>query len=351
MPNEFKIGRYSIGQGHPCFIIAEAGVNHNGSVELAKRMVDAAKSAGADAIKFQTFIPEEMTSELAEKADYQNKNDPRHKTQLEMLRSLAFSPEQFKELKVYCDNVGVLFLSTPFEVKSVDILENLGVLAYKIPSGEITNIQLLEYIAKKGKPIILSTGMSSIKEIKFALETIYAAGNKQVAVLQCTTSYPASPETLNLRAMQSIAKKFKVSVGLSDHSEGIVAPIAAVALGACVIEKHFTLDRTMEGPDHKASLEPKELKAMVDAIRKTELMLGTGIKKPHESEFAILKHARKSIFASVEIKSGEKISKDNVIIKRPLIGIPAESLGKALGKKAKRNISAKESIKWKDLGD
>lgn len=351
MPIEFKIGRYSIGQGHPCFIIAEAGVNHNGSMELAKKMIDEAKSAGADAIKFQTFISENLVSEDAQKAEYQSKNDPRHKTQLEMLKSLELSQNQFKELKDYCDSVGILFLSTPFDLQSVDILERIGVVAYKIPSGEITNLQLIEYVSRKGKPIILSTGMANLKEIKRAIEVIHSTGNNQVAVLQCTTSYPAPAETLNLRAIQTLAKKFKIPVGLSDHSEGVIASVAAVAIGACILEKHFSLDKLMQGPDHKASLEPKELKEMIYSIRTTEKMLGSGIKKAQEIELSILKHARKSIFASTNIQAGERISKENISLKRPLVGIPAEDADKAIGKMAKINISARKPIKWKDLGD
>lgn len=344
MPNEFKIGRYSVGQGHPCFIIAEAGVNHNGSMELAKKMVDAAKSAGADAVKFQTFVSENLVSESAEKADYQTANDPRHKTQLEMLKSLELSPDQFREIKNYCDSIGIMFLSTPFDMQSVDVLERLEVPAYKIPSGEITNLQLLEYIAKKGKPIILSTGMANMKEIKKAFEIIYATGNKQVAVLQCTTSYPAPPETLNLRVIQTLIKKFNVPVGFSDHSEGILAPIAAVALGACVIEKHFTLDKTLSGPDHNASLEPKELQAMVDAIRRTEKMLGIGVKKPQELELAISKHIRKGLFAAVNIQKGEAITAQKIIAKRPAIGILSEEFEEIVGSVAKTHIAAGDSL-------
>ncbi|MFA6530282.1 MAG: N-acetylneuraminate synthase family protein, partial [Candidatus Micrarchaeia archaeon] len=263
MPIGFKIGSHAIGPGNPVFIIAEAGVNHNGDLGLAKQLVDVAAKSGADAVKFQTFDADELASESAEKAEYQKKNDSRHKNQNEMLKSLQLSEQDFKVLKNYCSEKRIIFLSTPFDIKSANLLESLGVAAYKISSGEITNVPLLRHIAKFGKPIILSTGMADLAEVEKAVKLLKKEGNNDLVLLHCTTSYPAPSESLNLRAIQTLEKKFKTAVGFSDHSQGVIAPIVAIGLGACVIEKHFTLDKTLPGPDHVASLEPAELAAMV----------------------------------------------------------------------------------------
>ncbi|MFA5049556.1 MAG: N-acetylneuraminate synthase [Candidatus Micrarchaeia archaeon] len=349
MAIKFKIGGHWIGNSKPCFIIAEAGVNHNGKLNLAKKLIATAKKAGADAVKFQTFVSKDLVSETAQKAEYQKANDRRHETQFEMLKSLELTPKQFMDLKTYCKKLDILFLSTPFDLASVELLEKLGISAYKIPSGEITNLQLLRHVARKGKPIILSTGMAGISEIARALKVIYSTGNKRVAILQCTTSYPAPPNTLNLRTIPVLTKKFRMPVGFSDHSEGIVAPVVAVSLGACIIEKHFTLARTLPGPDHKASIEPKELKAMVDAIRTTEQMLGEGLKKKQEIEKEISPHIRKGLYAKTTIKKGEKLTSRNITAKRPVKGLPAEKFDWVLGRHMNINLAEGEPIYLADI--
>ncbi len=349
MSETITIGSRRIGTHEPCFIIAEAGVNHNGSLANAKKLVDAAKEAGADAVKFQAFNTEELATKDAEKASYQDANDPRHKNQFEMLKSLELQADEFRELAAYCKSKGILFLCTPFDIKSVDLLESLNVPAYKIPSGEITNVPYLRYIAKKKKPMLISTGMANMDEVKRVLSIIYEQGNKQVALFQCVTSYPAPPGLLNLKAMETMQKEFKVPVGFSDHSKGIVADIVATALGACMIEKHFTLDKTMKGPDHKASLEPDELKEMIESIRLAEQMRGNGIKKRTAVEEEIMPKVRKGIYASKDIKKGEKITEKSVATKRPVDGIGAEEYDKVIGKSTKKDIRKGSTITWDDL--
>ena len=277
-----------IGEEEPCFIIAEAGVNHNGSVELAKKLIDAAKDAGADAVKFQTFKAENVVVKDAQKAEYQ-KETTGEGSQYEMIKKLELTEEDFRELADYAKEKDIMFLSSPFDKDSIDLLNELDVPAFKVGSGEITNFPLLRYIAKKGKPIILSTGMSTLGEIEEALDVIRSEGVEDIALLHCVSNYPARIEDVNLRAMGTLKQAFKLPVGFSDHTLGITAPIAAVALGACVIEKHFTLDRNLPGPDHKASLEADELKEMVKAIREVEKVLGNGIKRPTKEEEEIKK--------------------------------------------------------------
>jgi len=261
-----KIGDKLIGEEEPCFIIAEAGVNHNGSIELAKKLIDAAKDAGADAVKFQTFKTENVVVKDAQKAEYQ-KETTGEGSQYEMIKKLELTEEDFRELADYAKEKDIMFLSSPFDKESVDLLNELDVPAFKVGSGEITNLPLLRYIAKKEKPIILSTGMSTLGEIEEALDVIRSEGVEDIILLHCVSNYPARIEDVNLRALGTLKQAFKLPVGFSDHTLGITAPIAAVALGACVIEKHFTLDRNLPGPDHKASLEPEELKEMAKAIR------------------------------------------------------------------------------------
>ena len=263
---KLKIGDKLIGEEEPCFIIAEAGVNHNGSVELAKKLIDAAKDAGADAVKFQTFKAESVVVKDAQKAEYQ-KETTGEGSQYEMIKKLELTEEDFRELADYAKEKDIMFLSSPFDKESVDLLNELDVPAFKVGSGEITNLPLLRYIAKKEKPIILSTGMSTLGEIEEALDVIRSEGVEDIILLHCVSNYPARIEDVNLRALGTLKQAFKLPVGFSDHTLGITAPIAAVALGACVIEKHFTLDRNLPGPDHKASLEPEELKEMAKAIR------------------------------------------------------------------------------------
>jgi N,N'-diacetyllegionaminate synthase len=328
------------------FIIAEAGVNHNGSIEVAKKMIEIAKECGVDAIKFQTFKAENLVSKNAKKAEYQQKNTNKNETQFEMIKKLELSFGDFKELKNYCEEIGIMFLSTPFDFESIDFLDNLGLEIFKIPSGEITNLPYLRKIGKLRKKVILSTGMADLGEIEDALDVLINAGTKRenITILHCNTEYPTPYEDVNLLAMNTIREAFKVNVGYSDHTLGIEVPIAAVALGAKVIEKHFTLDKNMLGPDHKASLEPNELKEMIKAIRNIEMALGNGIKKPSKSELKNKEIARKSIVAKKDIKKGEVFSEDNLTVKRPGNGISPMRWNEIIGKIANKNYKKDELI-------
>lgn len=325
-------------------IIAEAGVNHNGSLEIAKQLVNKAKEADADIIKFQTFNPKALTSKYAKKASYQKNTTDERESQQDMLEKLMLSEDDFKSLKSYCDSTGIRFLSTPFDLDSINFLENLGCDLWKIPSGEITNLPYLEKIASSHKPVIMSTGMATLDEVGDALLVLKRNGAGEITLLHCTTQYPAPYESVNLRAMLALKDKFGCKVGYSDHTKGIEVPIAAVAMGAEVIEKHFTLDRNMPGPDHQASLEPDELKAMVSSIRNIEQAMGDGIKKPSESEIPNIIVARKSIIAARNIKKGELFTKDNITTKRPGNGISPMKWQEVLGTRAKRDFMEDELI-------
>lgn len=325
-------------------IIAEAGVNHNGSLEIAKKLAYTAKVCGADIIKFQTAKLDALVSKYAEMAEYQKNNLGKEMGQKEMLRKLILSYDEFRELAAYCDKINISFLSTAFDLDSVDFLNELGCSIWKIPSGEITNLPYLEKIANSKKDIILSTGMCTMDEIKSAIDVLKKNGAGNIAILHCTTQYPTPYEDVNLRAMHSIREQFECEVGYSDHTRGIEVPIAAVAMGATIIEKHFTLDRNMEGPDHKASLEPDELKSMVEAIRNVEKSFGHGQKKPADCEKVNIGVARKSIVASKTIKKGEILSTDNLTTKRPGKGISPMKWYEVLGKKAVRDFEEDELI-------
>ncbi len=342
---EIKINNKKIGKYNPVFIIAEAGVNHNGSLKLAMKMADAAKDAGADAIKFQTFKTEELVTQMAPKANYQKKTVP-GKSQFEMLKNLELSQNDFKKLFEYCNRKKIIFLSTPFDFESAEFLNKLDVPAFKISSGDLTNIPLLLQIAKYKKPIILSTGMSTLTEITDAVKIIYSTGNKKLVLLHCTSNYPTKFEDVNLRAMDTIRKNFNTLVGYSDHTEGIEIAIAAVAMGASLLEKHFTLDKTLPGPDHKASLEPQEFMKMVKAIRNVEISFGNGIKKPERSEMEIRRIARKSIVAAVNIPKGTRLTKNMLAIKRPGAGIEPKYLEQLINRKAKINIKKDQVLTW-----
>ena len=330
-------------------IIAEAGVNHNGSMELAKKMVEKAKEAGADYIKFQTFQPEKLVSKYADKAEYQKKTTGSEESQLEMLKKLALTQEDFRELKEYCEQVGIGFISTPFDMDSIDFLEGLDMDFWKIPSGEITNLPYLIKIAQTGRPIVMSTGMCLMEEIEDAITWLKKSGVGEITLLHCNTQYPTPMEDVNLNAMQSLKRQFHLSVGYSDHTQGIEVPIAAAALGATVIEKHFTLDRTMEGPDHAASLAPEDLATMVHAIRNIEKALGSGEKGVSPSEIANRAVARKSIVAAGIIRKGELFTEDNLAIKRPGDGISPMRWFEVLGKTAKRDYLDDELIDKEEL--
>ncbi|MFY4858859.1 N-acetylneuraminate synthase [Aliarcobacter butzleri] len=328
------------------FIIAEAGVNHNGSIELAKKLIDVASESGADAVKFQTFKAEKLVSKHAQKADYQKETTDKNESQFEMIKKLELDSDTHKELMAYCKTRNIIFLSTPFDHDSIDLLSDLGLEIFKIPSGEITNLPYLRHIGKLDKKVILSTGMSDIGEIEDALDVLIAAGTKKenITVLHANTEYPTPMEDVNLKAMVTIGNTFDIAFGYSDHTLGIEVDIAAVALGACCIEKHFTLDKTMEGPDHKASLEPDELKAMVKAIRNIELALGSCVKKPSKSEIPNMQIARKSIVAKMDIKKGEILSENDLAIKRPGNGINPMRWDEIVGSIATKDYKEDELI-------
>lgn len=324
-------------------IIAEAGVNHNGSLKIAKDLVKEAKSAGADIVKFQTFNVEMIASKQAGMAEYQKENTGKTQSQQEMLKKLSLSQNDFIELAEYCKKIGIQFLSTPFDIESIHFLNDLQSI-WKIPSGEITNYPYLVEIAKTGKPVIMSTGMAALKEVEEAVGVLHDHGSGEISLLHCTTEYPTPIDEVNLRAMLTMKDRFGCKVGYSDHTEGIEVAIAAVAMGAIVIEKHFTLDKKMEGPDHKASMEPDELKAMVKAIRNIEKAVGTGEKRPSPSEIKNMVIARKSIVARRDIKQGEVLTEDNITTKRPGNGIIPMRWKEVLGTKAVRDFAEDEII-------
>ncbi len=351
------------------YIIAEVGVNHNGFLEMAKQLVDVAKESGADAVKFQTFKAENLVTQYAQQADYQIENLGEASSQFAMLKQLELSFEEFTTLQQYCMEKDIEFLSTPFDFESVDFLfDNLNIQVAKIPSGELTNAPFIYYIATKRKPIILSTGMATIEDIHEALSFIaYGLANKRdmnreqirsfyqtieakellakyVTILHCTTEYPAPFETINLNAMRTLQEIFQVKIGLSDHSEGIAISTAAVAMGATVIEKHFTLDKTLEGPDHIASLEPGELRAMVQQVRQVEQALGDGIKQPGAIELKNRPAARKSLVAAKDIQAGDEFTVDNITTKRPGSGISPANYWSYVGRMAKKSYKKDELL-------
>jgi N,N'-diacetyllegionaminate synthase len=328
------------------FIIAEAGVNHNGSIKVAKKLIDVASDAGADAIKFQTFKSENIVTKYAPKANYQKITTDKKLSQLNMLKKLELSFNNHKKLIDYCKKRKIMFLSSPFDLESIDLLNQLGLKIFKIPSGEITNILYLRYIGRLKKKIILSTGMSNIKEIKNALKILNNSGTpkKNITVLHANTQYPTPMHDVNLNAMVTIGKKLKVKIGYSDHTLGIEVDIAAVAMGATCIEKHFTLNHKMVGPDHKASLEPRQLKEMINSIRNIELALGSNVKKSTESEKSNIKIIRKSIVSNSIIKKGEILNENNITVKRPGNGISPMKWDRFIGTRAKKNYKKDELI-------
>jgi N,N'-diacetyllegionaminate synthase len=334
------IGMRAVGPELPCLVIAEAGVNHNGSLEMALKLVDAAVEARVDVVKFQTFKSEEVVTPLAPKADYQLRNTGETESQLDMIRKLELPDEAFRTIQAHCRERGITFLSTPFDYGSADLLEEMGVEAFKIPSGEITNQPFLSHIARKGKPLIVSTGMSNLDEVAAALDTIIATGNQDVVLLHCVSNYPAAAASVNLRAMKTLEQRFNVPVGYSDHTEGISIPLGAVALGACVVEKHFTLDRKLPGPDHRASLEPSELAAMVRGIREVQSALGDGVKKPVADELSTAAVARRSLVAACDLRAGTVLTENMIAIRRPGTGLPPSDLARVLGRQLKQDVAA-----------
>lgn len=326
------------------YIIAEAGVNHNGSLETALQLVDKAKEAGADCVKFQTFKTENLVSKNALKADYQIRNTEDRGSQYKMLKELELSDNDFFKIKKYCDNIGIEFMSTAFDLDSVDLLKNIGCKLWKIPSGEITNYPYLVSIAKTKLPIILSTGMCTYEDIDACLDVLKYNGATDITILHCTTEYPAPLESVNLKAMIEISKRYNCSVGYSDHTQGIDVALYAVAMGATVIEKHFTLDKNLPGPDHKASLEPNELKALVSGIRKVETIIGDGNKTPQIAELQNLNVVRKSIVAKCKIIKGEILSEQNLTTKRPGNGLSPMLWNKVIGTKAVQDFDEDQLI-------
>ena len=328
------------------FIIAEAGVNHNGDVDLAKKLIDVAADAGADAVKFQTFKAGNMVSKDTPKAEYQKTDKQSDGGQLEMLRKLELDEAAHIDLMRYAEEKGIMFMSTPFDHDSIELLNRLGLKIFKIGSGDLTNVPYLRHIARLNKKIILSTGMADMNEISLSLKVLLDSGVAidHITLLHTNTAYPTAYSDVNLRAMTSIAEEFGTKVGYSDHTPGIEVPVAAVAIGAELIEKHFTLSRDMEGPDHKASLEPTELKAMVSAIRNIELAMGDGIKKPSKSELQNVTAARKSIVALCDIKSGEVFCESNLSVKRPGNGISPFKWDQLIGTRAEKDYKKDELI-------
>ena len=326
-----KIGNKIVGENDPCYIIAEAGSNHNGSLEQAKKLIDVAAKAKADAVKFQIFKAERLS---ADKKIY------------ELLKKFEFGREWVEELNEYAKKRDIMFIATPFDAEAVDLLDKINIPAFKIASGDLTNLPLIEYIAEKGKPIILSVGLGSLDEIREVLDVIYSTGNENVALLHCVARYPTDPEDVNLNVIKTLKQKFQVPVGFSDHTMEVSVPIGAVALGANIIEKHFTLDRKMEGPDHPYALEPEELKIMVNGMRDVEKALGSGIKIVVDSEKQGLVEGRRSIFANVNIPEGTIITRDILSILRPAVGIAPKYIDKIIGKQVKKDINAYEPITW-----
>ena len=344
---QITIGDRAIGDGVPCFVIAEAGVNHNGNLGLALRLVEAAAEAGADAVKFQTFSADRLVTRDAPRASYQSARVGEG-SQHAMLKTLELTEADHRAIQERCAELGLCFLSTPFDEPAADMLERLGVVAFKMPSGELTNLLLLDYIARKKRTIVLSTGMADLDEVTAAVDRVRECG-APLALLQCTSAYPADAASVNLRAMRTMADAFKVPVGLSDHSRGIAVPIAAAALGASIIEKHLTLDRSMTGPDHQASLEPAEFRAMVEGIRDAEAALGDGIKRPSPAERELAQLVRRSLVAARALPVGHALTAADIVAKRPGTGLPVGEIDAIVGRRLRREMARDEPFSWQLL--
>jgi len=336
-----RFGRHAIGDGAPCFVIAEAGVNHNGDLGLAKKLVDAAAAAGADAVKFQTFTADRLAAPSAPKAAYQRATTGAAESQLDMLRRLELSHAAHRELLAHCERQGILFMSSAFDEESADFLaDDLGVALFKVPSGELTNLPFLAHLARTRRPLVVSTGMATLDEVDAAVRTITTAGTRDLVLLHCVSNYPAAPADVNLRAMATMAAAFGVPVGYSDHTLGLEVALASVALGARALEKHFTLDRTLPGPDHRASLEPDDLAALVRGVRAVEASLGHGRKEPAASEADTAAAARKSVVAARDIPAGTRLTTDAITLRRPGTGLPPSMAPAVVGRTAARDIPA-----------
>jgi N,N'-diacetyllegionaminate synthase len=337
--SSFSVGPRRIGGGAPCFVIAEAGVNHNGELELARRLVDAAAEAGADAVKFQTFDPEQLASDAAPQAEYQKRGSPAQ-SQRGMLEKLRLSPAAHHELRGRAESRGLIFMSSPFDERSVDFLDELGVPAFKVPSGEVTNHPLLQHLARKGRPILMSTGMCTLAEVAAAVAVIRASGDPPLALFHCVSAYPTDPADSNLRAMATLRGAFVVPVGWSDHTDGIEIAIAATALGAELLEKHLTLDRNLPGPDHRASLEPAAFAEMTRVVRVTERALGDGVKAPRPAEAPIAAVARKSLHYAAALPAGSRLRREDLVALRPGTGISPSRIAELVGRPLRRDVRA-----------
>lgn len=350
---EYELGgekiKRGIGKGFPAFIIAEAGVNHNGSLDLALKLVDAAAAAGADAVKFQTFKTEKTVTKSSPKADYQIANTGSVESQFDMIKKLEFGEEQFRRIKRRCEEKNILFVSTPFDDESIDLLADMDVPFYKIASGEITNYPLIARVASKGKPVIMSTGMSKLEEVSDALAVIRRERDVPIAVLHCVSNYPSTVEDSNLSVMAAMRERFQIPVGWSDHTLGINVAVAAAALGAEVVEKHFTLSSDMEGPDHRASLEPGPLADMVKGIREAQAAIGDGVKRRMTSEENTASVARKSLHAARRIPSGKRLDVNDVALMRPGTGIPANRFDEFVGRRIIKDVEAYKMLREEDF--
>jgi N-acetylneuraminate synthase/N,N'-diacetyllegionaminate synthase len=346
---DVRIAGRAVGSDAPVFVIAEAGVNHNGDLVLARKLIAAAAAAGADAVKFQTFKADRVAAVTAPLAAYQKANLTAASSQLELLRQLELPPAAHEELQAVAREHDLLFLSTPFDESSVDLLDTLDVPAFKVPSGEVTNWPLLRHVASKGKPVILSTGMSDLQEVAAAVDVLRRSGCAELIVLHCVSNYPANPSHVNLRAMAAIRNRCDVPVGYSDHTPGVEVALAAVALGACVIEKHFTLDRELPGPDHRASLEPGELRALVAGIRIVECALGNGEKRPAASELPTRDVVRRSLVAAKPLPAGVLLETSMLHSLRPAGGIPPSDLASVVGRRLTRDVQEGEPLHWSDV--
>jgi N,N'-diacetyllegionaminate synthase len=346
MRSEILIGNRRIGKNNPCFIIAEAGVNHNGELEKALELVSIAKKSGADAVKFQLFNAAEQVSKHTVNAPYQRKGSGKQ-TMVEMAKSYDLPWNKHKEIADYCKNIGIMYMCSAFDPRAVDyLLTDLKGSCIKVGSGELTNYPLLQYMSETGKPIILSTGMCTLDDVTGAVDCIQSNGSSPLILLHCVSNYPAEEKDINIKAMNTLEKEFQIPVGYSDHTEGDSASIAAIAMGACVIEKHFTIDKSLPGPDHAMSLEPIELEAFVNVIRKTETILGDGIKKPTLEEEDMKIYARRSVVSSKPIQKADKIDSSNITLKRPATGIDPRSIDKIIGKRVIVDIPADQPITW-----
>lgn len=348
-PSSFSVTGHTIGSGSPCFVIAEAGVNHNGSLDMALQLVDAAAECGADAVKFQTFRADALATADAPKAAYQEAGTSPKDSQQAMLRALELSEADHRALQARCAERNILFLSTPFDEACGDLLERLDLPAFKLPSGELTNLPFLAHMARKERPLILSTGMATLEEVRTAVDTVRRHGAPPFALLHCLSNYPADPREANLRAMQTLQTEFQVPVGYSDHTPGHAIAWAAVAMGACILEKHFTLDRSLPGPDHRASLEVDELKALIEGLRLVEASFGDGVKRPSPTEADTARVARKSLVVVKPLPKGHVLAPEDLRMKRPGTGLPATALDQVLGRTLARDLAPDHLLTWEDL--